>query len=102
MTSPLNQEYSLLRQTLLSLPSSKLLEECRVNKLFNDICNDDNFWHDKTIIDFGEQVQNPNGIPWNDVYQMKIMERFFQPRGSRWKGPPIIYKDIEWKTRNPF
>lgn len=56
-----------LYDTLLNLDLKDLQKLCSTNRLMENICSIDNFWHQKTLQDFGH-VPNINNRPWKSIY----------------------------------
>jgi hypothetical protein len=55
-------------EILLNLPLIDLLHVCETNHELNAICGSEYFWQQKTIKDFGNNVENLNNLPWYEVY----------------------------------
>ena len=51
----------------LDLNLNDLRHLCLTNRNMRNICNDDNFWHQKTIRDFGD-LPNIRGASWRAIY----------------------------------
>ena len=51
----------------LNLDLHDLRHYCQTNRNMRNICQDNNFWRQKTLRDFGN-ISNINGAPWRSVY----------------------------------
>ena len=58
---------------LFNLSGPDLFNLCRVNRYYNAICNDETFWRQKLLYEFGP-MEKPSNLTWKQFYT----ERFFK------------------------
>ena len=58
---------------LFNLSGPDLFNLCRVNRYYNAICNDETFWRQKFLYEFGP-MEKPSNLTWKQFY----IERFFK------------------------
>ena len=59
----------LIRKTALSLPFAEITSLCRTNTKFNKaICEYQQFWHDKLILDYGINEKFSEALDWKKIY----------------------------------
>ena len=63
-----------LYEIALDLDLHDLQHYCSTNRFMRDLCNNDNFWRQKTLHDFGN-ISNITGEPWRSIY---INEYWYQ------------------------
>lgn len=61
-----------LVEMLLNTPFPELSYVCINNPLFYSICTSNYFWEQKTFNDFGEDIENPENLPWSEIYQREL------------------------------
>ena len=58
----------------LDLNLNDLRHLCTTNRNMRNICNDDNFWRQKTLRDFGD-ISDINRDPWRSIYIREYQRR---------------------------
>lgn len=84
----------LLYQVALQLNLKELFQQCRVSKRMAVICNNNNFWHQRYLLDLGA-----NAINWQKEYTSRLEkidkpQQYWEQRYNREFGD-----DINFKTR---
>src|SRR5947208_156334 len=75
--------YELLTKIVTNLKYEEILDLCRVNKLWNLLCKDDDFWRQKAFLDFGiEPLQFNDTLLDSQQRYLQIYSRFNVMRGS--------------------
>lgn len=75
--------YEILIKTAVNLDYDNILNNCRINKLWNALCKDDDFWRQKAWFDFGiEPAQFNQTISNRQQRYLQIYSRFDIGRGS--------------------
>lgn len=66
----LNLPTELHNEILLNLPLESLLKACETSSYFRNICNDDRFWRDKTLMDYKDIAfyDKPQDLNWKKYY----------------------------------
>ncbi len=79
-----------LYQIALNLDLNDLQHFCQTERAVRNICSDDNFWHQKTIRDFGHTA-NGNAEPWRLIY-IQEYEKKCSCKGNMYSSTCRVHK----------
>ena len=76
----------------ISLSYNELEQLCRTNPNIRSLCNNDQFWYQRTRQDFRDS-NKPNDLSWKEYYLTLLNEKRRQEREMRQKMEQIKYFD---------
>lgn len=65
----------LFAEIALSLPYPDLENLCNTNPRIRQLCNNDQFWYQRTIQDFGNNTNKPNDINWKEWFLISLEQK---------------------------